>query len=229
MVSFVLTSRLYVLIRWTVYEAPAIEADPSQIRKMFDANVFGVFDMVKAFIPLLLASVASSQTPPTIINTASVLARLPFPFAAGYNASKAAVASYSDTLRIELAPLGIKVVTVFMGEVSTGLMSVESVSFGSNSLYVNAEEGVRQRSRHHAQNSMKPQEFAHQVASEIISKPSAGKGEYIWKGTNATLVWLLNAVGWRKIFDGSMHSSVGLDNSLKKAIFDKGQHSVGLN
>jgi 1-acylglycerone phosphate reductase len=210
----------------TVYEAPAIEANPASIRKMFDANVFGVFEMVTAFVPLLLASVSDSQTPPTIINTSSVLSRLPYPFAAGYNASKAAIASYSDTLRIELAPLGIKVVTLFMGEVSTGLMLPDNISFGNESLYIDAEGGVHERSRHHVQNSMKPEEFARQVVNDVMSKPAVGKGEFLWRGTNASLIWFLNAVGWRKVFDGTVMSGVGLDKKeIKKAIFDKGQHS----
>ncbi|KAH9204002.1 hypothetical protein DL95DRAFT_499165 [Leptodontidium sp. 2 PMI_412] len=209
-----------------MYEVPAIEADPARIRKMFDANVFGVFDMVTAFVPLLLAAVSQSETPPTIINTASVLGRLPYPFAAGYNATKAAVASYSDTLRIELAPLGIKVVTLFMGEVSTGLMSADNVSFGRDSLYATAEEGVRERSRNHVQNSMKPEEFARQVVGDVLSKSAAGKGEYLWKGTNAPTVWFLNAIGWRKIFDGSVQSAVGLDKGMKQTLFDKGQRST---
>ncbi|KAG4431895.1 hypothetical protein IFR05_012629 [Cadophora sp. M221] len=130
-----------------IYEAPAIESNPTRIREMFDANVFGLFDMVTAFVPLLLASVPDSQTPPTIINTSLILSRLPYPFAAGYNASKSAVNSYSDTLRIELSPLGIKVVTLFMGEVSTGLMLPDNISFSPDSLYIDAEAGVRERSR----------------------------------------------------------------------------------
>ena len=208
-----------------MYEAPAIEADRESIRRMFDANVFGLFDMVTAFVPLLLASVPNSQAPPTIINTSSILGRLPFPFAAAYNASKAAVASYSDTLRIELAPLGIKVVTLFMGEVSTGLMSADNISFGHDSLYTDVEGGVQERSRHHSQNSMKAEEFARQVVNEIISKSAAGKGLFLWKGTNALLVWFLNAVGWRTVFDGTMMSGAGLDKKeIKKAIFDRGQH-----
>lgn len=210
----------------TVYEAPAIEADPARVRKMFDTNVFGVFDMVQAFTPLLLASVSDSRPPPTIINTSSIVSRVPFLFAANYNASKAAITSYSDTLRLELAPLGIKVVTLFMGEVSTGLMSADNISFGRDSLYIDAERGVQERSRQHAQKSMRPEEFARQVAHHVMAKPAAGKGEYLWKGTQATLIWFLNAVGWRKIFDGSMESVVGLDKELKKAIFNKGQHST---
>ncbi|KAH6706322.1 hypothetical protein BKA61DRAFT_558818 [Leptodontidium sp. MPI-SDFR-AT-0119] len=211
----------------TMYEIPAIEADPTRVRKMFDANVFGVFDMINAFTPLLLASVGASRTPPTIINTASILGRLPFPFSAAYNATKAAVTSYSDTLRIELAPLGIKVVTLFMGEVSTGLMSADNISFGQDSLYSDVEANVRERSRQHAQKSMAPEIFAQRVVSGVLSEPAIGKGEYLWKGTNASLVWLLNSIGWRKVFDGTVKSPVGLDQEgTRTAIYDKGQRSV---
>ena len=134
----------------TVYEAPAVEADNAHVRQMFDTNVFGLFDMTQVFLPLLLAAVPDSSVPPTIINTSSVVSRVPFLFAANYNASKAAVTSYSDTLRLELAPLGIKVVTLFMGKVSTKITSPTSISFGSDSLYVDVEAGVRERSRLHA-------------------------------------------------------------------------------
>lgn len=208
----------------TVYEAPAIEADPIRVRQMYDTNVFGLFDMVTAFVPLLLASVAESQAPPTIINTSSILSRLPYPFSAAYNASKAAVASYSDTLRVELAPLGIKVVTIFMGEVATKLMSADNISFGPDSLYVDVEADVQKRSQVHAQKCMKPEDFAQKIVYQVLSNPAIGKNEFVWKGTNSSTVWLLNAVGWRKIFDGTVESSAGLDKTdKKKALFEKGQ------
>ncbi|KAL4860774.1 hypothetical protein BDV12DRAFT_204701 [Aspergillus spectabilis] len=183
-----------------VYEAPAIEADPARIRTMFDTNVHGLFNMVSAFTPLLMASGSvQNSVPPVIINTASILARVPFPFSAAYNASKAAVAVYSDALRIELEPLGIKVVTLFMGEVRTRLKSPEDISFGSESIYSALSDEVKDRSRNHAKNSMSPEEFAAQVVKEIlIRSPGYGRGEYLWKGANAWLIWFLDAVGRRR-------------------------------
>lgn len=211
----------------TVYEAPAVEADNARVRQMFDTNVFGVFDMTQAFLPLLLASVPDSSVPPTIINTSSVVSRVPFLFAANYNASKGAITAYSDTLRLELAPLGIKVVTLFMGKVSTKITSPTSISFGADSLYADVEAGVRERSRLHAADNMKPEDFARQVASSVLSNPALGKGEYVWKGTQAVLVWFLNAVGFRKIFDGTVKGEVGLDkDAARKAIYEKGQRSI---
>ncbi|KAH9203121.1 hypothetical protein DL95DRAFT_507452 [Leptodontidium sp. 2 PMI_412] len=210
-----------------IYEKPAVEADPALIRKMFDANVFGVFDMVNAFFPLLLAAAGNPNAPPTIINTASVLSRLPYPFSSGYNASKAAVVSYSDTLRLELQPFGIKVVTLLMGEVSTGLMSVDNISFGQDSLYIDAQEALKERTRQHIQKSMGPEVFASQVVNSVLSNPALGKGEFVWKGTNAGVAWLLNAVGPRKVFDPIAKSSVGLNkDETRKAILERGQHLV---
>ncbi|KAH6874028.1 hypothetical protein B0T10DRAFT_567547 [Thelonectria olida] len=210
-----------------MYEAPAIEADPNEVRNMFNTNVFGLFDMIQAFMPLLLASVSGSDTPPTIINTASIVARLPYLFTAQYNGSKAAVSSYSDTLRIELAPLGIKVVTLFMGVVATKLTSPDKAHFSPDSLYIDAESGLRERSRLHLRDGMNPQEFARLVVQEVTTKsPALGQGEYIWRGGNAYVVWLLNAIGWRKIFDSTVEGAIGLTKDVKGSIFKRGQDIV---
>lgn len=207
-----------------MYEAPAIEADPKSVRQMFNANVFGVFDMVSAFTPLLLAAVSDPSRPPTIINTASVLAKVPYPFSSGYNASKAAIASYSDTLRLELAPLGIKVVTLFMGVVSTGISSPDAIRFGPNSIYSDAEAGVKKRSQEHQVNGMKAEQFAREVVAEVaVKKRGPGQGEHVWKGANATLIWLLSFLGGKKVFDSANEKEIGFNETVKKAVAKKGR------
>ncbi|KAI8157337.1 Short-chain dehydrogenase cctT [Colletotrichum sp. SAR 10_70] len=197
--------------------------DSDRVRKMFDANVFGLFDMVTAFTPLLLAAVPTSSTPPTIVNVASVLARLPGPFTSGYNASKAAVASYSDTLRLEVRPLGLKVLTVYMGEVSTAIIQADNVKFAPDSVYADTEAKIRERSATHEKTTMKPEEFARQVVPEVLS----AKSPYVWKGTNAFIVWLLNAFGPRTVFDSTMNGASGLsDQTIRKKIFQRGQDKL---
>jgi short-subunit dehydrogenase len=206
-----------------VYEAPALEADPVRIRQMYDTNVFGLFDMVAAFTPLLIAAVLNADHTPTIVNVASILARIPFPFASAYNASKAAVSAYSDTLRLELSPLGIRVVTLFMGEVSTGLMSADNINFGPDSLYADIEGKVKERSLEHTKTSIRPSPFAQQVVDSVLKQNTS----YVWKGTNAFIIWFLNAFGPRKVFDSTMKSSVGLDQrELCKKIYERGQKLV---
>lgn len=207
-----------------MYEAPALEADSNEIRKMFETNLFGLFDMVTTFTPLLIAAAPSSNATPTIVNVASIVARLPYPFASAYNASKAAVSAYSDTLRLELSPLGVRVATVFMGEVSTRLRTADGINFGPESLYADVEHKVKERTEHSNKVSMTPDVFAKQVVSKVLSDDVS----YIWKGTNAFLVWFLNAIGPRKVFDSFMVNMVGFnDKSLVKRIYDRGQLLVG--
>ena len=122
-----------------VLEAPAIEANSARVQTMFDANAFGLFNVVTAFAPLLIAAVPNASSVPTIVNSASVLVSIPAPFSSAYNASKAAVAAYSDTHRLELGPFGIRVGTLFMGAVSTRLMDKVDISFKPDSLYTHGE------------------------------------------------------------------------------------------
>lgn len=204
-----------------MYEAPALEADPKQVRRMFDTNVFGLFDVVTKFTPLLIAAAQNSKSTPIIVNVASILARLPFPFASAYNATKAAVSAYSDTLRLELSPLGIRVVTVFMGEVSTNLRSSDNINFGPESLYADVESKIKERTEHSAKSSIAPDAFAKQVVAQVLGGNNVS---YIWKGTNAFIVWLLNAIGPRKVFDSIMTGPAGLsDKNLVKKICDRAQ------
>lgn len=209
-----------------MYEAPGIEADIGRVRQMFETNVFGVFNMIQAFTPLLLAAVSDSSRPPVIINTASVLAVVPYPFSSAYNATKAAIASYSDSLRVELAPLGIKVVTLYMGVVSTGISTPDGIKFDENSIYAAAEAGVRKRSKGHQVDGTKPDLFAKQVVTDVLKKRSLGKGEYLWKGAIAALIWLLSTVGGRKIFDSSNAKEIDFDDKVKQAVAQKARAGV---
>ncbi|KAL3452083.1 hypothetical protein BJX65DRAFT_293284 [Aspergillus insuetus] len=221
----------------SMYEVPAIEADPARVRAMFDANVFGLFDMVTAFTPLLLAAAHTNtsrsnkqqqQQQPTIVNVASIVSRIPLPFAAAYNASKAGVSAYSDTLRLELAPLGIRVVTVFMGEVATKLRSADKIDFGAESLYADVEGKLKERIEHGVRVSVAPEVFARQVVDKMLVQGGGDGVSYIWKGTNAFLVWFLNAVGSRKVFDSIMKGFVGFDDKvLVKLIYERGRRAVG--
>ena len=209
----------------TVYEAPAIEADRARVRSLFDSNLFGFFDMIAAFTPLLLAAVPASKQPPTIVNTASVFARTPFPFTSAYNATKAAIASYSDTLRLEVEPLGLKVVTLYMGGVSTPLITPGNINFGLDSIYADVEHKAKERSSKHEKTAMSPAKFAQQVVGSL-----GGRGNsYIWKGSHAFKVWLFSAIGARKVFDGAMKSSAGLnDDDLRRKLYQNGQVKYGI-
>lgn len=96
------------------YQATAEEGIEAEIRAQFDANVFGLFAMTRAVLPLMRA-----QRSGNIINISSVAGLIGFPGSGYYAASKHAVEGWSDSLRAELAPLGIGVTCVEPGPFRT--------------------------------------------------------------------------------------------------------------
>jgi len=86
----------------------------SQIRAQFETNVFGVFDVTRAALPLLRA-----QGSGHIVNISSVGGRLSVPLIGIYSASKFAIEGASIALAAELAPFGIKVTVVEPGAFAT--------------------------------------------------------------------------------------------------------------
>ncbi|MGI6024381.1 MAG: SDR family NAD(P)-dependent oxidoreductase [Pediococcus parvulus] len=83
------------------------ESDMAQVRHMFEVNFFGLASMTEALLPNF-----RKQKSGTIVNISSALALTTLPTMGYYSATKYAVEGYSDTLRQEVADLGIKVFTV---------------------------------------------------------------------------------------------------------------------
>lgn len=86
------------------------EASINEATALFDTNLFGVARMVNAVLPAMRARRSG-----LIINFGSLGATLPVPFHGYLSASKAAVTTYSDALRLELKSLGIDVSVVEPG------------------------------------------------------------------------------------------------------------------
>lgn len=93
---------------------PVMDAGAAGLRQQFEVNVFAVMDLTQACLPLL------RQSKGLVVNIGSVSGVLTTPFAGVYCASKAALHSLSDALRMELAPLGVRVLTVQPGAIDTG-------------------------------------------------------------------------------------------------------------
>ena len=87
-------------------------------RQIVGTNFWGVVHGCHAFVPRIKA-----QRSGHIINTASTAGLVPVMGFAPYSASKAAVVSLSETLRVELAPHNIGVTVLCPSVVSTNIMS----------------------------------------------------------------------------------------------------------
>lgn len=90
------------------------ELTTEQIRKTFETNVFSLYWITKATIPLM---------PPgaTIITTSSIQAFQPSPTLLDYAASKSAIVAFTRALAKQIATKGIRVNSVAPGPIWTAL------------------------------------------------------------------------------------------------------------
>jgi NAD(P)-dependent dehydrogenase (short-subunit alcohol dehydrogenase family) len=96
------------------YQASVEEGVDAEIRAQFEANVFGLFAMIRAVLPGMRARRRGH-----ILNITSVAGFVGFQGSGYYAASKHAVEGLSDALAREVEPLGIKVTCIEPGPFRT--------------------------------------------------------------------------------------------------------------
>ncbi|KAL8657642.1 MAG: hypothetical protein Q9226_001704 [Calogaya cf. arnoldii] len=167
------------------YTVPAIEAEVSEIESVFNTNLFAVMRLCQTFMPLL------RQSQGTIVQIGSVAAVIPYAWGSVYNASKAALHSYSETLRVEVAPLGVHVITVVTGGVKSRISRVKR-SLGENSTYKRIEDAYQKRQIYSNTVGMETKAYAEQVIGEVLSAEGwLWRTRTIWAGGGAEMVkWL---------------------------------------
>ncbi|RMY99249.1 hypothetical protein D0864_04117 [Hortaea werneckii] len=109
------------------YMMPLLDCSIESMRKNFDVNVFGLLAVTQALFPLL------REAGGVVVNQSSIA-----PFIGSYQASKSALSSLSNNMRVEFAPIGVKVVTLETGDVRTGFWTYASANGATlppNSLY----------------------------------------------------------------------------------------------
>ena len=103
-------------------KAPA--ADLTGLMAEMNVNVGGVITTTSAFIDILRANKG------TVINTSSALAFVPLPSAPIYSATKAAIHSYTQSLRFQLEESGVEVIELMPPVVKTDLAAELAESGG---------------------------------------------------------------------------------------------------
>jgi NAD(P)-dependent dehydrogenase (short-subunit alcohol dehydrogenase family) len=88
---------------------------------VMNINFWGVIHGVKAFLPAMLAS-------GTIVNVSSVFGLWGPPGQSAYAASKFAVRGFSESLRAELQPTGVHVVTVHPAGIKTQIARTSPIA-----------------------------------------------------------------------------------------------------
>jgi len=86
------------------------DADPKRLRPIFEVNFFAPVEFIRAAIPIL-----REGNEPLVVNIGSILGDRGVPHKTEYSASKFALHGFSESIRPELARLGIGVMLVAPG------------------------------------------------------------------------------------------------------------------
>lgn len=185
------------------YSMPVSDLSISEAKKVFDLNVWSCLAVTQAFLPHLLKSRGM------LVNHTSVGSMISIPFQSAYNASKAAMATFSDTQRLELAPFGITVVEIKTGGAHSNFLANKhsenkQAVLPQTTIYEPARSTVESVLRgENFKSYMQPAEqWAKDVTRDLLKKnpPSV-----IWRGANAGTARLLTFLP---------HGT--LDNTFKK-------------
>jgi len=100
-----------------VVEATPVEA----FRQVMEVNVVGMHAVTQAFLPLI------RQSKGRIVNMGSIAGLFAAPGSSAYSASKFAVRAFTDALRIEMLPYGVKVGLIVPGAIETEIWNKSKV------------------------------------------------------------------------------------------------------
>ncbi|XVQ14531.1 SDR family oxidoreductase [Spirillospora sp. CA-255316] len=112
--------QLNVLVNNAGIQRPENLLDPACLTTAEDhvtTNLLGPIRMAYAFLPHLV-----TKDDAVVLNVTSALAFVPLPATPTYNATKAALHSFSESLRVQLAGTPVQVIEVAPPPVRTGLM-----------------------------------------------------------------------------------------------------------
>ena len=166
------------------YNRPISDLSISEAKKSFDLNVWSYIAVTQAFLPLILKSKGM------IVNHTSSASVITLPFQSAYNASKAATAVFSDTLRLELGPFDVKVVDVKTSTLATNFTKNNeggTPTLPKGSIYEPAKETVEtvMSGKVYFEGAGPPEPWAEKVVQALLKKKPS---PIIWTGAN---VWVV--------------------------------------
>lgn len=145
---------------------PLLDVSNAALTLQFQTNSFAPVALAQAVAPQMLA-----RRQGVIVNIGSVSGLLTTPFSGAYCASKAALHSLSDALRMELAPFGLHVVTVQPGAIASEMGNNAAQQVEANmpedSVYAKIRDAVIGRALASQEDTTPADEFAKEVVAAV--------------------------------------------------------------
>ncbi|MEW9701377.1 SDR family oxidoreductase [Paenibacillus sp. SI8] len=135
-------------------------------RAQLETNVFGVISATKAVLPHM-----RRQGSGCIVNVSSVSGLSAYPGYAPYSTSKFAVEGFSESLRLEMKPYGVRVVLVEPGAYRTEIWrkGFDAIHTSDASPYGNTFNKILRYSKQAASSAPDPQEVADKIARIVVT------------------------------------------------------------
>jgi NAD(P)-dependent dehydrogenase (short-subunit alcohol dehydrogenase family) len=196
-----------------IVEGPLEALPPQALRRQFEINVVGPVALTQALLPLI------AKARGTVVNIGAVSAHLAPPFYGPIAASKAALASLNDAMRLEFAPLGIKVVLIEPGAMKTGIFATARAA---REAWLAERPDVERRyrpalaamERAFEKSGADDPEVVVKAVTAALSSRRAKPRAMVGKGAGAFALMSLLPIGMR---DRLVRSALGLSEALKPA------------
>ena len=144
--------------------APVEALSLSEWRRLFDVNLFGHIAMIQALLPALIESLGA------VVNISSVGGKVAMATYGPYAGSKFALEAVSDSLRREVEPLGVKVIVVEPGAVTTDMLGGVAVTGERIARGMTTAQRGRYAALMHAVISQAQAAFPKGVAAEQVGR-----------------------------------------------------------
>lgn len=160
------------------------EISMEEWHRQMDTNFFGLVAVTKAVLPVMRV-----QESGTIINVSSISGLSGFPGFAPYASSKFAVEGFSESLRHEMSPYGIRVVLIEPGSFRTPIWGkgMEQLQSHDDSPYKERLNAVLRYSKHTAETAPDPVLVA-KLIGRITQMKSPRLRYAIGKGTQILIL-----------------------------------------
>ncbi|KAA8651868.1 hypothetical protein EYZ11_004182 [Aspergillus tanneri] len=188
------------------YTIPLLDADLDQAQQVYETNLWGVMRIVQVLSGLLIANRGR------VVNVSSAHSVLNTPWAGISSSSKSALSILSETLRLELAPLGVSVVTLMVGMVLTSLHGNEPVFvLPASSRYVLIKDIIARWAAGMAgPKGCSTGVFAESIVDAVLGDAHI-KGGRVWKGPHSWVVRFGSMFAPRWLSDRMVGRGQGLD------------------
>lgn len=172
--------------------AGAFEDTPmDEIERIFAVNVFGPVALTKAVLPGM-----RTRKGGTVVMVGSMLSSFPVAFRSTYAATKSAIKAYAFALRREVAPYGVRVVSVEPGTIATGIGGRRTVHIGDDSPYREEYQVVADATAKNETKGISVEAMAEQIVSAALAEHPK---PFYARGNRAPIVFFLRRLAPRQL------------------------------